>query len=309
MIPGRGCPLSYRYDAARAFSRPELQVDTLWVAGGVYGNPFALQRLLELYDAEPGSKALVFNGDFHWFDVDDFLRINESVLQHVALRGNVETEISAPAQDAGCGCGYPEWVDDGTVARSNRILERLRAAARRHPRDVELLARLPMTRLAEVSGVRVAIVHGDAESLAGWNFSQERLATSEGMARAVRAFDAARASVFASSHTCLPVLQRFPGERLIVNNGATGMPNFAGTPFGLATRISHRPGKALYAAKSGRLRVEAVAVDYDAAAWQRRFLEQWPEGSDAHNSYYARIKNGPRYAVESALRRQALAAA
>lgn len=299
MTPGRSCPVSYRYEAKGAFLRTDFHVETLWVAGGLYGNPFALERLLELYEREPGAKALVFNGDFHWFDIDDFLRIDESVAQHVATRGNIETELASPVEGAGCGCGYPDWVDDATVERSNRIIERLRrampAAARAR------LAALPMHLVAAVGGERIAIVHGDAESLAGWGFSQEALTTPAGRSKARAAFDGAGVRVFASSHTCLPVMAAFPGARVVVNNGAAGMPNFRGTSFGIATRISLTPGKSLYAQRAGRLFVEAVALDYDAAAWRRRFLEQWPAGSDAHASYFGRIVEGPRYGVQEAL--------
>lgn len=299
MTPGRSCPVSYRYEAKGAFLRTDFHVETLWVAGGLYGNPFALERLLELYEREPGAKALVFNGDFHWFDVDDFLLIDESVAPHVATRGNVETELASPVEGAGCGCGYPDWVDHATVERSNRIIERLRpampAAARAR------LAALPMHLVAAVGGERVAIVHGDAESLAGWGFSQEALTTPAGRSKARAALDAAGVRVFASSHTCLPVMAAFPGARVVVNNGAAGMPNFRGTSFGIATRISLTPGKSLYAQRAGRLFVEAVALDYDAAAWRRRFLEQWPADSDAHASYYGRIVEGPSYGVQEAL--------
>jgi hypothetical protein len=106
------------------------------------------------------------------------------------------------------------------------------------------------------------------------------------------------------------VLQRFSEDRAIVNNGAAGMPNFRGTRFGLATRISTAPGRgALYGMRLGELHVEAVRLDYDAAAWERTFLAQWPEGSDAHRSYYERISRGPGYSIEHALRNdQALAA-
>ena len=298
MTPGRSCPVSYRYDAS-AFNRIDFSVETLWVAGGLYGNPFALERLLELYEREPGPKALVFNGDFHWFDIDDFLLIEESVARHVATRGNVETELASPVEGAGCGCGYPDWVDHATVERSNRIIERLRRAmpAAARPR----LAALPMHLVAAVGGERMAIVHGDAESLADWTFSQEALTTPAGRAKARAAFDGAGVRVFASSHTCLPVMAAFPGARVVVNNGAAGMPNFRGTSFGIATRISLTPGKSLYAQRAGRLFVEAVALDYDAGAWRRRFLEQWPAGSDAHASYFGRIVEGPSYGVQEAL--------
>ncbi len=302
--PGRSCPLSYRYAPEELARGAELRIDTLWVAGGLYGNPFALERLLELYEREPGSKALVFNGDFHWFDcrAEEWLAIDKQVQRHLATRGNVETELAAPLEGAGCGCAYPAWVDDGTVQRSNRIIERLRGAAQRHPAARESLARLPMHRVAEVGGERVAIVHGDAESLAGWGFSQEALDTLEGRRSARSAFARSGVRIFASSHTCLPVLQEFPGERVVVNNGAAGMPNFRGTRYGVATRISPVRGNNLYAQRSGAVFVEAVAIDYDAEAWQRRFLAQWPEGSDAHRSYYQRIVSGPRYSPGQALR-------
>jgi hypothetical protein len=310
MNPGRSCPVSYQYGAASLAHAAELHVDTLWVAGGLYGNPFALERLLELYEAEPGSKALVFNGDFHWFDVDDFGRIDGAVAAYRATRGNVETELATPLDGAGCGCAYPEWVDDGTVERSNRIMERLRGAAQRHPDSLRRLAALPMHLVAQVAGERVAVVHGDADGLAGWGFSQEALASVDGQRAAQAAFERSGARVFASSHTCLPVLAWFPGERVIVNNGAAGMPNFRGTRYGVATRISaRRSDGALYAQRAGGLHVEAVALEYDAAAWEKGFLAQWPAGSDAHRSYHQRIVNGPNYGLGEALRPRAAAAA
>ena len=309
--PGRACPASYGY-GARAFDRrPELEVETLWVAGGLYGNPFALERLREIYEREPGSKALVFNGDFHWFDVHDsqFQAIQSSVLNFIALRGNVETELASPAEGAGCGCGYPDWVDDGTVSRSNAILEKLRATASSFPEARAALAALPMHLVAEVGGVRVGVVHGDADSLAGWGFSQEALATAQGAEAARRAFAQAGVRVFASSHTCLPVLQEVRGGGLIANNGAAGMPNFRGTRYGLATRISVRASvKSLYSRQDQDIFVEAVKLDYDHAAWERCFLAQWPAGSEAHRSYYERIAHGPRYGLDQALRGPALAA-
>src|SRR5262245_1375735 len=193
--PGRSCPLDYRYGAASLAGPASLQVDTLWIAGGLYGNPEALARLLELYDEEPGDKALVFNGDFHWFDVarDDFLLVNDAVLAHRATRGNVETELASASPNAGCGCGYPEWVGDAEVERSNRIIERLRATAALAPEALRTLAGLPMHLVAEVGGERIAIVHGDADSLAGWAFSQEALATSAGIEAAHATFGAANA--------------------------------------------------------------------------------------------------------------------
>src|SRR5258705_4068021 len=184
--PGRACPVSYRYACAPEKVSPE--VDTLWIAGGLYGNPFALERLVELYEREPGSKALVFNGDFHWFDVHEnqFSKIDDVVGRYSATRGNVETELAAQVSEAGCGCGYPEWVDDETVSRSNSIIERLRQTAMRFPQARARLPALPMHLAPPVGGEVVALVHGDADSLAGWGFSQEALSTIDGTAGALR---------------------------------------------------------------------------------------------------------------------------
>jgi len=303
--PGRTCPLSYRYAPESLRRAPELAADTLWIAGGLYGNPFALESLLALYERERATKALVFNGDFHWFDArtDVFDQINRKVLEFAALRGNIEAELATPIADAGCGCAYPDWVDDGTVERSNEIIERLRAAAG----DARALAALPMHLVARVGEARVAIVHGDFESLAGWGFSQEALSSSQGRLSAHAAFDRAQVDIFASSHTCLPVLQRFGESRAIVNNGSAGMPNFRGELYGVVTRISINPSDdALYRLKCNGIHVEGIALRYDQAAWEKRFLEWWPAGSPAHRSYYGRITNGPSYVVGQALRQELL---
>jgi hypothetical protein len=303
--PGRTCPLAYRYAPSSITTGSALGVETLWVAGGLYGNPLALDALLEAYDGERGRKALVFNGDFHWFDVDpaDFRRVNETVLGFHATRGNVETELAAPEEDAGCGCAYPDWVGDATVEHSNRIIERLRATALASGASLPELAGLPMHLAARVGDATVGIVHGDSESLAGWGFSQEALATRAGYAAAEAAFAAAGVDIFASSHTCLPVLQRFESGAVLVNNGAAGMPNFRGTTLGLATRISLSPSaETLYSARCGEVVVEAVPLRYDDRAWQERFLAQWRPGSDAHSSYWERITRGPRYELAQAVR-------
>ena len=301
--PGRTCPVTYRYGARALAGPPTLTADTLWIAGGLYGNVPALERLESLVGDDHAGARLVFNGDFHWFDVADeaFAAVEAGVARHLATRGNVETELAAPNAGAGCGCAYPEWVDEGDVARSNRILDRLRETAGRVPGAARRLAALPMHLVAEVGGIRIGIVHGDADSLAGWGFSQEALSTSGGMSAASRWFGIAGVKVFASSHTCLPVLRSIDGG-IVVNNGAAGMPNFRGTGYGLATRISVRPyADALYGARTGGVHVDTVAIPFDAKAWQAAFLEQWPEGSDAHASYWSRILGGPRYTVDAAL--------
>ncbi|HUP30683.1 MAG TPA: hypothetical protein VM122_10955 [Usitatibacter sp.] len=301
--PGRLCPLSYRY-SPRVFNREaEVRADAVYVVGGLYGNVEALAALEELVAAEAASTAIVFNGDFHWFDIDaaDFAEVSARVLAHHALRGNVETEIAGDESGAGCGCAYPLDVADAEVSRSNEILDRLRGTARLDAALRRKLGALPMHLTAQVGSARVGIVHGDAASLAGWGFAQDQLDKLSHARWVESMFREARVDVFASTHTCLPALRRFQwagGAGLVANNGAAGMPNFSGTRHGVVTRIALRPfeGAArLYGAQLAGVHVEAVALDYDHERWVQRFLAQWPEGSPAHASYFRRIVEGPRF--------------
>jgi hypothetical protein len=313
--PGRTCPLHYHYgpDVFREAQPPQLRdLEVLYLVGGLYGNALALDEALRLFDAEQGRKRLVFNGDFHWFDVDPsvFERVQREVLAHTALRGNVETELSGPeaVSDAGCGCAYPDWVADGVVDRSNRILQRLWGAATAAHRAQ--LADLPMWLTASVGEARVGIVHGDAESLAGWGFAQEHLRDAAHRERVSGWFERAGVDVFACSHTCLPVFQPIrrggaatPGW--VLNNGAAGMPNFRGDAAGLLTRISvtpfRGPERRAGIAHNG-LHFDAIAIEADPVRVRQAFLAQCPEGSDAHASYFGRIVDGPDHLPEGLIR-------
>ncbi len=312
--PGRSCPLHYRYAPSVFAQTTPWRCEVLYVVGGLYGNEPALEQVLALFEQESGDKRLVFNGDFNWFNSDAaaFERLNARVLAHSALRGNVETELASADASAGCGCAYPEWVGDGVVERSNRILQRLRDTARGFPALTQRLAALPMWARADVAGLRVGIVHGDAQSLAGWGFAQEHLRSAAHRATVRRWFEQAQVDAFACSHTCLPVFHALPmsgraTDALVLNNGATGMPNFRGDSAGLFTRIAVRPFAGPAAARRHGLRageafVDALAVDSATPAWRAQFLQQWPPGSDAHASYWARISDGPDHAPAQALR-------
>jgi hypothetical protein len=310
---GRSCPLHYRYAPSSFASATPIECETLYVVGGLYGNEPALDAVLALFEHETGHKRLVFNGDFNWFNVEPeaFARLNQRVLGFDALRGNVETELAAeasPEDDAGCGCAYPDWVGDDVVTRSNRILQRLRATAREQPAVQQKLAALPMWCRADVGSLRVAIVHGDAQSLAGWGFAQEHLREPEHRERVRGWFDAAQVDAFACSHTCLPVFHGLPmaGRSrmpLVLNNGAAGMPNFRGDGAGLLTRISVRPFEGpqrRFGLVPQGLHIDAIAIEFDRQRWAQQFLRQWPEGSDAHASYWQRITQGPVYAPAEA---------
>ncbi len=321
--PGRSCPPSYGYSPA-ALARPaEFATEVMYVVGGLYGNEAALAEIERMAACEGTTVRIVFNGDFHWFDASpkSFLAITEGVARHTALRGNVETEIAAADEENGCGCAYPESVPDDDVARSNAILGELRRTARtaeHHvPGLVNRLALLPMHAIATVNGARIAIVHGDAWALAGWGFAHDELHGSDEHERLRSAFEHAAVDGFASSHTCLPALKTLDtplGERFVINNGAAGMPNFRGTRYGLITRVATVPvpgalsSERIYGADIADLYVDALAVRFNADAWQRQFDSIWPRGSAAAISYRRRIVDGPDFSIANALGRTAAAA-
>jgi hypothetical protein len=268
----------------------------------------------------------VFNGDFHWLDVDpeDFRAISETVLAHNATRGNVETELASEGSDgdAGCGCAYPDYVGDDVVDRSNQIMTWLRVTARRYPDLLQRLGNLPRYLTANVGGHNIGIIHGDPESLAGWRLALEAMEPGDPLVRRqvgwrgqattadqlLEWFGRAEVSVLASTHTGLPYAQAVPDgprRRVVVNNGAAGLGNFAGTTHGVITRLSsdlQPPADSLYGITIGTLRCDALPVRFDLGGWTDRFLAQWPAGSPAHRSYYTRITRGTHLQLQQAAR-------
>jgi hypothetical protein len=284
----------------------DIATDVLYVAGGLYGNLPAFDEIESLAAAERGSVAVVFNGDYHWFDAEPgwFGAVERGVTRHRALRGNIETELARFGDiGAGCGCAYPENVSDDVVDRSNRILTLLQAVA--SPAARHRLAGLPMNLVAKIGDLRIGIVHGDAAALAGWRFSKDELDNPKRRAWLSDIYNTAKVDVFASTHTCLAALRDFslPGGRLtVINNGAAGMPNFSATNYGVITRIAATPSphRPLYGLRRDGVHIDALAVCYDQDAFLARFLARWPEGSPAHASYYRRIVCGPEYAIAQA---------
>ncbi len=308
--PGRACPLRYRHGPRAIARAPERAARTLYVVGGLYGNVQALEAVEAMAAAESPAATLCFNGDFHWFDVSDaaFAEVSGRVLAHHATLGNVEAELDAPGDEAGCGCAYPASVDAATVERSNLIHARLKATARHHPALLAQLAVLPMVARWKVAGCRVGVVHGDADSLAGWRFDAAALDDPAALPWLRDAFEAAEVDLFASTHTCLPALRRVapaPGSAggMVANNGSAGLPNFAGDPAGLCTRIGETPSPhpALGETVVAGAHVALLPIRHDAARWQAGFLAQWPPGSAAWTSYFDRIVRGPDYAPARAL--------
>lgn len=291
MRAGRDCPLDYRL-ARDAFSgEPAFECDTLYVVGGLYGNRQALAALQRRLAAEPTAR-VVFNGDAHWFDRDPeiFQQIEQGLATHLALRGNVETELGrADDSGAGCGCAYPITVEEAVVERSNAIQLELNRTVQGLPGMAARLATRPSTALVSVAGQHVAISHGDEQSLAGWNCSRESLREPARQQQLNSWFAAQNIKVLATSHTCSAVALGLEHGALI-NNGAAGLPNFAGGRYGLLSRIATTPHPAaLYRCQRDGLFIEALPLNYDHDAFLADFQRQWPDDSPAALSYRSRI--------------------
>jgi hypothetical protein len=334
-LPGRTCPLRYRYGAQSIATAPIRKAEVLYVIGGLYGNVYALAKIKAMIADEAASGVQVricFNGDFNWFNVSepDFLAINDFVFQHDSILGNVEAELVADDLSAGCGCAYPDEVSDLVVERSNRIFERLHRTALPHDSIRQKFSSLPMFARYQIGTSRIGIVHGDYESLAGWQFDVGTLHQESSDEALKKAFRLADVEVFASSHTCLPTLKTLTSAntselsvsgtcaseppksedsardfatKAVINNGAAGMPNFTNTKHGVITRIGLNPSHkhVLYSARVGDVNIEALRVDFDHESWCKHFLQSWPKGSDAYESYYKRICDGPDFRLEQAL--------
>ncbi|MBU2872771.1 hypothetical protein [Marinobacter salexigens] len=302
MSEGRSCPLAYRYEPASLCANPmPVTEDVLYVIGGLYGNPFALDEIERMALAEERqgrSVRLVFNGDFNWFNASDelFRDINSRVLSHTATLGNVDYELATPNGGAGCGCAYPETVGQDVVERSNQIMVKLQDVAGSHPDIQKRLATLPRYHCLLFGGLKILVLHGDPESLAGWGLAHESFAAGN-REKLTEWFRSSGADVMVSTHTCLPVL--WSGEvegrrRLVANNGSSGMGNLSSDTRGLIARVSRSAplSESVAGLKTDGLHLHLMPVDFDVRAWLVEFDRLWAEGSPAAISYRKRVLEG-----------------
>jgi hypothetical protein len=325
-LPGRSCPLAYRYRPEDLAGPAAFAAATLYVAGGLYGNTSALDAILQRAAAEPSPPQLVFNGDFHYLDAHSaaFRQIAAGVLDHRATLGNVEYALTAGDSQLGCGCDYPAYIPDSVVTDSNAVVDRLRATAASFPAHLAKLAELPRYLTATVGAHRVAIVHGDPESLAGWKLALEAIEPADQLARARTGWTGtptsaddiadwcARADVevICATHTGLPYaqdLQRHGARYLVANNGCAGLPNFTARRHGVITRLSISPTvptDSLYGTTLAGLRFDALPVHYDTGRWSTEFLDAWPPGTPGHRGYHSRITDGTWLPLGQAARGQ-----
>jgi hypothetical protein len=307
------CPLAYHYRPEELAVPPAFTCPTLYVVGGMYGNPYALDAVLARASTEPGPPEIVFNGDFHYLDVDPdvFRAVDDGVRAHHAIQGNIEYALGTADDTLGCGCDYPDYVADAVVADSNAVVAQLRTASAAGER-YSWLGELARYLTVAVGEHRVGVVHGDPENLAGWKLALEAVEPQDPQIRARTGFTGpstttdqvrdwlqrARVDALCCTHTGLPYAQDYPhpgGRGLVVNNGCAGLPDFAGRHHGVFTRLSihtEPPPDSLYGTTLAGLRFDALPVDYDHRAWTAHFLDAWPPGTPAHRNYRDRIEQG-----------------
>ena len=307
------CPIAYHYRPEDLAGPPAFTCTTLYVAGGIYGNPYALDAIQARASAEPSPPKIVFNGDFHYLNTDPavFRAIDDRVRACHATQGNIEYALTTADDILGCGCDYPGYVPDAIVADSNAVVAQLRAATAASE-DYPWLAGLPRYLTVAVGERRVGIVHGDPENLAGWRLALEAVepqqphirdrtgfaGTPTTASQVLDWFRRADIETLCCTHTGLPYAQDFQhpaGQYLVANNGCAGLPGFAGRHHGVLTRLSvlpDVPGDSLYGLTNAGLRFDALPVEYDHHHWITHFLDAWPPGSPARRTYRHRIEHG-----------------
>ncbi|QCD44057.1 calcineurin phosphoesterase [Campylobacter mucosalis] len=260
----------------------QLECDELWIAGGAYGNIFAIKKLNEMAN---GAK-VVYNGDLHWFDanLNAFNEVEALANSAIKLNGNVEMELKR-AENFGCGCNYPEYEDEIVAKNAELIHARLKGIGA----DFCVFDDRATTLFASVGGLRVAITHGDERSLNGWGFDHQNFKNISRQDEIKRWFEVSKFDILATSHTCKALVFGF-GDKALINNGSLGMPNFSEFIAGLATRISTKPHeKALYRKRVKGMFVELVMIRYDRSGFLKYFENIWSDESPASISYKARI--------------------
>lgn len=151
----QNCDLSYKVDFAK---NPELITDELWIAGGIYGNIYAIEKLNEMANG----KDIVYNGDLHWFDANEncFFKVENLTKNSIKLNGNVELELARKDDEFGCGCNYPEREEEIIVKNAEIIHQRLKNIKA----DFSIFNKRKTTLFANVCGLNVAITHGDEKN-------------------------------------------------------------------------------------------------------------------------------------------------
>ncbi|MDO4787734.1 MAG: calcineurin phosphoesterase [Johnsonella sp.] len=290
---GRFCPSGYGLEGEDFKNKKEeLSCDTLYAVGGLYGNTYALEKVLAMAEEEEGGAEIIFNGDLHWFEreMQDFIKIENAAKKHGAILGNVEAELIREEDiGAGCGCAYPPYVDEKVVERSNLIHKGLKEMLQKNSYPGEGMRKRKKSCCCLAAGKRVALLHGDEKSLAGWGCARENLRERQRQEELGKWMEENRIDIIACTHTCAPAALRLE-KKAVINNGAAGMPNFSGTHFGLLTRIGKtKHPLALYRCELEGTYIEALPIHYPHREFLRHFDSNWEKTSPAALSYRERI--------------------
>ena len=174
------------------------------------------------------------------------------------------------------------------------------------------LRALPPQLRPQVGDCRIGVVHGDPDSLAGWGIELDAMPPVGDSDPGLEAwFRDADVDLLAGSHTCRCFAQDFPGNRAVFNNGAAGMPVFAGDHRIMITRVARQPPLLPddHLSSCGtRVRdahVDAILLPWDREAFLRRFDQVWPPGSPPQRSYRRQITDGPDHHSNASCRLQA----
>lgn len=293
MTKGRNCSLDYLLSKNWIENIYNTDKKVIYIIGGLYGNHIAMQEIIKLASDEKTEPLLVFNGDVHWFDVEfeDFSNIEHLTSQGIKLLGNVEYELTKTEDTLGCGCNYPDDVSDGVVERSNDIHKTMKENVQ-YSSLLKDIKKRERAMCVVALGQKIAITHGDEKNMAGWQCSSENLKILERQQELNLWLEHNRINIMATTHTCLPAVLEFE-NKVVINNGSSGMANTKEETYGLLTRIaldSHP--KAIVSKKVDNVYVELVKIDFNLLQFLEWFDKKWPEDSPASISYRNRITNG-----------------
>lgn len=228
---------------------PLLRLDApMLVMGGPYSNLQATEAML-VEAARRGivGKQILCTGDVVAYGAEASACCERMMASGaLVLMGNCEANLSAEAED--CGCGFAEDTSCDLLSRA------WYAHANRHvsPRHRTWMAGLPRQLHLELPDRRrLAVLHGGASEISRFLFAS----TPENVLLAELAETGCQGVI--AGHCGIAFARRLAGGGLWLNAGAIGMPANDGTP---------RAWFTLLTPSSRGLAVEIIPLEYDHAA-------------------------------------------
>lgn len=232
----------------------------LLICGGAYGNLEALEAVLAAAERHGiPAERIIHTGDAVAYCADPRLtseRLRD--LEIHCIKGNVEEQLGADAED--CACGFEDGSACDVLARSWYAYARGQIT----PTLAAWMDEMPLHLSFFMSGKRVRVVHGSPgrvnrfmwESLPAADFAGE--------------IGQACADVVIAGHTGIPFTRVLPDGRVWHNSGGLGMVANDGTPRVWYSTIEPARGGPVFS---------HFALDYDHAEAARKMREaELPEG-------------------------------